>query len=121
MIRAGLVQKVSTTLGLWQLERRTAYLSGDDLVASPFVQAFQVEEQLAYQLKTIRRRLREQKAGMPEIKKRRVALDPDALGSALKLRGDESLTLILTRAVDKPIVVLCRRKDTREGSETSRV
>jgi SAM-dependent methyltransferase len=108
-IRAGLVRQVGTALELWQLEAHIAYLSGDEPIASPFVQGFEIEERLSFGLKPIRRRLRELGVGVLEIKKRGVALDPDVFRRRLKLRGSENRTLILTRVGDKPVAFLCRR------------
>jgi hypothetical protein len=121
VIRAGLVRQVGTLLGLWQLERRIAYLSGDEQVVSPFVQGFEVQEQLPFGLKPLRRRLRELGVGVLEIKKRGVALDPDDFRRRLKLRGSESKTLILTRIGDKPVAFLCQRKrhDKSQGLPVS--
>ncbi len=121
VIRAGLVQQVATTLGLWQLDRRIAYLSGDETVVSPFVQGFEVDETLPLNPKTIRRRLRELGVRILEIKIRGVALDPDAFRRQLKLRGDESRTLVVTRIGDRPVAYICRRKQTREVNTTSHV
>lgn len=121
VIRAGLVQQVGTTLGLWQLDGRIAYLSGDTLTISPFIQGFEVEEVLPFGLKPLRRRLRELGVGVLEIKKRGVALDPDGFRRRLKLRGDESKTLIVTRVGEKPIALLCQRKKTRGVTETPHV
>jgi SAM-dependent methyltransferase len=121
VIRAGLVQQVGTTLGLWRLDDRIAYLSGDTPIASPFVHGFEVEEILPFGLKSLRRRLRELGVGVLEIKKRGVALDPDAFRRRLKLRGAGSKTLIITRVGDKPVALLCQRKKTWEISETPHV
>lgn len=121
VIRAGLVQQVATLLGLWQLDRRIAYLSGDGAVVSPFVQGFEVDEALPFSLKTIRQRLRELGVRILEIKMRGVALDPDVFRRQLKLRGNESRTLIVTRIGDRPVAYICRRKQTREVTETSHV
>jgi len=121
VIRAGLVRQVGTLLGLWQLERRIAYLSGNEQVVSPFVQGFEVLEQLPFGLKPLRRRLRELGVGVLEIKKRGVALDPDDFRRRLQLRGRESRTLILTRIGDRPVAFICRRNAPREAARTSHV
>jgi hypothetical protein len=109
VIRAGLVQQVGAVLGLWRLDERIAYLSGDEPLASPWVQCFEVEETLPFGLKPLRRRLGQLGVGVLEIKKRGLALDPDAFRRRLKLSGSESKTLILTRLQDKPQAFICRR------------
>jgi hypothetical protein len=121
VIRAGLVQQVALTLDLWQLDARIAYLSADNPVASPLVQGFKIQEELAFNRKTLRRRLRELGVGVLEIKKRGVALDPDAFRRELKLKGIHSKTLIVTRIGDRPVAYLCQRTKTRDAREASRV
>jgi hypothetical protein len=121
VIRAGLVQQVAITLDLWQLDRRIAYLSGDSPIASPLVQSFRIHEELAFNQKTVRRRLRELGVGILEIKKRGVALDPDAFRRGLKLKGVHSRTLVVTRIGDRPVAFLCRRIKTRDARAASRV
>jgi hypothetical protein len=110
LIRAGLVGQVGALLGLWQLDPHIAYLSGDEEVPSPLVQGFEIEEKIAFGLKPIRQRLRELNVGTLEIKKRGLALDPDAFRCRLKLSGGESKTLVVTRLVDGPSAFICRRK-----------
>ncbi len=119
VIRAGLVRHAGAALGLWQLDARIAYLSGDEPLASPMVQGFEVEEQLAFGLKSLRRRLRELGVGVLEIKKRGMALEPDVFRRRLKLSGNESKTLILTRIGDKPVALLCQRKTEAKGLQSS--
>jgi hypothetical protein len=109
VIRAGLVQQVGAALGLWRLDARIAYLSGDEPLASLFVQGFEVEESLPFGLKPLRRRLGELGVGVLEIKKRGLELDPDTFRRRLKLSGSESKTLILTRLQGKPLAFICRR------------
>jgi hypothetical protein len=117
VIRAGLVQQVAALLGLWQIDRRIAYLSGNESVNSPFVQEFEIEEWEPYSLKRIRRRLRELDVGVLEIKKRGLSIDPDVLRRRLKLAGSEKRTLILTRIGQKAFAFICRRK-TKEVEMT---
>jgi hypothetical protein len=109
VIRSGLVQQVGAALGLWRLDELIAYLSGDEPLASPWVQGFEVEETLPFGLKPLRRRLGQLGVGVLEIKKRGLALDPDAFRRRLKLSGSESKTLILTRLQGRPLAFICRR------------
>ena len=123
VIRAGLVQNVGTLLGLWQIDRRIAYLSGDRLCVSPLVQPFEIEEFSPFGVKTIRKRVLERDIGVLEIKTRGMGVDPDSLRHQLKLRGSKSRTLILTRVGDRPVAFLCKRihrKPAREAHMTSR-
>ena len=79
------------------LAEQIAYLTSDAALTSPFVSSFRVREVLPAETRALSRALRERGIGRLEIKKRGVDIDPAAFRTALKLRGDESATLILTR------------------------
>ncbi len=110
VVRAGLVRQVGTRLGLWQLDPRIAYLSGDEPVTSPLVTGFEVEEVLRWGMKAVRQRLRALDVGTLEIKRRGVPLDPDEIRRRLKLRGSGHRTLIVVRiGSGAPLALVCRR------------
>ncbi|MDQ1204402.1 hypothetical protein QE377_000761 [Microbacterium sp. SORGH_AS 862] len=78
-------------------------------MTSPFVQSFRVREQLPADEKKLARALRERGVGTLEIKKRGVDVDPAKLRTRLKLTGDASATLLLTRIGDKRTAILADR------------
>jgi hypothetical protein len=108
VIRAGLVRPLANRLGLVQIDPHLAYLTGPDVVATPFARGFQVDERHPFNLKTLNRRLRALHVGTVELKKRGIALEPDALRPRLKLAGPEARTVIFTRLGDEPIMLICR-------------
>ncbi len=97
VIRARLIGEVARALSAGMLAEGIAYLTGDDALTSPFVSSFRVREVLPSDAKALGRALRDRGIGILEIKKRGVDVDPAVLRTKLKLRGDESATLILTR------------------------
>ncbi|ANG85084.1 class I SAM-dependent methyltransferase [Microbacterium aurantiacum] len=97
VIRARLIGDVARSLEAGMLDPQIAYLTSDAALTSPFVQSFRVREELPTDAKALARALRERGIGTLEIKKRGVDVDPAALRTKLKLRGDESATLLLTR------------------------
>jgi arsenate reductase-like glutaredoxin family protein len=62
---------------------------------------------MPFHLKTLRAYLRERGVGRVTVKKRGSPITPEALTAKLKLTGDESRTLIMTRHQGKPIVMIC--------------
>ena len=62
-----------------QLDAQIAYLTGPELVATPFARAWPVITWLPFGLKALRARLRELSAGAVTVKKRGSPLDADAL------------------------------------------
>lgn len=109
VIRARLIGDVARSLEAGMLDPQIAYLTSDAALTSPFVQSFRVREELPTDVKALARALRERGIGTLEIKKRGVDIDPAALRTKLKLRGDDSATLLLTRVGTKRRAILADR------------
>ncbi len=109
VIRARLIGDVARSLDAGMLDEHIAYLTSDAAVTSPFVASFQVREVLPAEPKALAKALRERGIGRLEIKKRGVDVDPAALRTKLKLRGDESATLFVTRIGQKRVAILAER------------
>ncbi|WP_460774503.1 class I SAM-dependent methyltransferase [Microbacterium sp. GXF7504] len=97
VIRARLIGDVARALDAGMLAPGIAYLTSDAALTSPFVQSFQVREELPTDVKGLGKALRARGIGRLEIKKRGVDVDPAQLRPKLKLAGPEEATLILTR------------------------
>ncbi|WP_255604657.1 class I SAM-dependent methyltransferase [Mycolicibacterium xanthum] len=95
VIRAGLVRHYAARHGLWQLDPEIAYLSGDRLPAG--VRGFEVLDALAFHERHLRQALSARGVGAVEILVRGLDVDPDALRSRLRLRGDAAATVVLAR------------------------
>ena len=98
VVRAGLVRHYAARHGLWQLDPAIAYLSGDRL--PPGVRGFEVLEHLAFDERRLRQALAALDCGALEILVRGVGsvqADPDALRRRLRLRGGQSLSVVITR------------------------
>jgi hypothetical protein len=106
VVRAGLVRHYGARHGLWQLDERIAYLTGD--TPPPGVRAFRVLEHGPYNEKSLRAVLRKHEIGRLEILIRGLAIDPDALRRRLKLQGPAEATAVLTRIGRSPVAFLCR-------------
>jgi hypothetical protein len=109
VIRARLIGDVARALRAGMLDEHIAYLTSDEPVTSPFVHSFRVRETLPADVKGLARALRERGIGRLEIKKRGVDVDPAALRTKLKLRGDDEATLLLTRIGAKRVAILADR------------
>lgn len=97
VIRARLIGEVARSLQAGMLDEHIAYLTSDAALTSPFVQSFRVREVLPADTKALGRALRERGIGTLEIKKRGVDIDPAVLRKTLKLKGEASATLFVTR------------------------
>jgi hypothetical protein len=105
VVRAGLVRHYAARHGLWQLDPRIAYLTGD--AVPPGVRGFRIIEQLKYSEKALRQELARLDCGVAEILVRGVDVDPAVLRPRLKLRGSASLSVVLTRIGRTPVAFVC--------------
>ncbi|MBS9371448.1 THUMP-like domain-containing protein [Rhodococcus sp. B50] len=105
IVRAGLVRHYAAAHGLWQLDPRIAYLTGDRLPDG--VRGFRIVDRLKYSEKTLRQALARHDCGAVEILVRGVDVDPAVLRPRLKLRGSASLSVVLTRIGRTPEAFVC--------------
>jgi hypothetical protein len=110
VVRAGLVRHYAARHGLWQLDPDIAYLSGDRLPEN--VRGFEVLEELAFSDRRLRQALSARDVGAAEILVRGVDVDPDALRSRLRLRGSQSVSVVIARigsgAASRATAFICR-------------
>ncbi|AQZ66868.1 methyltransferase [[Actinomadura] parvosata subsp. kistnae] len=107
-VRAHLVGEVAELVGGRLLDPMIAYITSDAEVATPWASAYEVDDIFPFSLKKLRTALRERQIGNVTIKKRGSAIDIERLRTDLRLKGDNSLVVILTRIADKPSVILCK-------------
>jgi hypothetical protein len=113
IVRAGLVDVLAERLGLHRLDDAEEYLTGDELVESPFVAPFEVVEDLPNNPKEIRRAVRQGDYGQAEIKCRHVPVKAEEIRRKLPLNGSKPVSLIYTRQGGRTRVVLCHRPQRR--------
>ncbi|MBV8928713.1 MAG: class I SAM-dependent methyltransferase [Mycobacteriaceae bacterium] len=110
VVRAGLVRQYAARHGLWQLDPKIAYLSGDSL--PPGVRGFEVIESIPFEQRRLRQALSTLDAGVVEILVRGVDVDPARLRPRLRLRGTRQLSVVITRIGAGPaaraVAFICR-------------
>lgn len=107
LIRAGLVTDAAAAYGGRLLDPTIAYFTTDSAPDSPWLRSWQILDWLPFNLKKLRAYLRERGVGSVTVKKRGTAVTPAALIPRLKLKGDATRTLVLTRCKDRQIVLIC--------------
>ncbi|MBZ0275827.1 MAG: methyltransferase domain-containing protein [Anaerolineae bacterium] len=107
ILRAGLVEDVALAVGAVMLDETIAYLTTDTAPESVWVRSWPVLDWMPFNLKHLRAYLRERNVGRVTVKKRGSAITPEELIPRLKLKGDESRVLVLTRCQEKQIVLIC--------------
>ena len=105
--RAGLVQELGRQLGAWQLDPLTAFLSLDRGVSTPFARTLRVVASLPWHEREVARRLRGLGVGTVDIRRRGLAGDVGLIRRRLRLRGDRSATIVITRRAGRPWGLIC--------------
>lgn len=117
VVRAGLVRQYAAQLGWRRIDPHIAYLTGDSLgepVRSGLLPGQRVFEVLdTVPVKRLKPALSSLSCGRLEVLVRGVDLDPDKLRKNMKLRGQESLTVVVARVGDTPLAVIGREAPLR--------
>lgn len=109
VVRAGLVNLLCETQGLFRLDDADEYLTCSQPVSTPFARGFRVEAVLPRNEKQVRQYLRQRGIGIVEIKCRQVPLNVEQLRRGLNLKGDHSAILIYARIAGKTRVLVTQR------------
>lgn len=109
IIRARLIGDLARANGAWMLSEGIAYLTADREFATPFARGFRVIERLPADERHLRQALHSRGVGTLEIKKRGVDVDPAALRTRLKLKGESTATVVLTREEGRHVALLVER------------
>ena len=100
--------------GLQPLSVGEGYLTADSPLPSRLVTSFEVIEELPFDMRRVKAMLRLRSIGQLEIKQRGVSYNPRELNRALKPRGDNIATLLITSRNSGVIAILARRRDQKE-------
>ncbi|WP_214414874.1 class I SAM-dependent methyltransferase [Sphaerisporangium fuscum] len=106
-VRAHLVAEVAALVDGHLLDPHIAYITGDGTAVTPWASRYEVLETLPFSLKRLRASLRERGIGAVTLKKRGSALDLERLRKDLRLSGDNSCVVALTRIGERPFAFVC--------------
>jgi SAM-dependent methyltransferase len=106
VIRAGVVEQLAAQLDAYKIDAEIAYLTADQRHDTPFARCFAIDDSFPFQLKRLRRYLRERGVGRVIIKKRGSPLEPDSLRRQLRLSGSEEKVLFLTQTEGEATVIV---------------
>ena len=109
VVRAGLIDLVAQRLGLNRLDGAEEYLTGDSLMPSAFVHAFEVLAELPNNEQTLRAWLRSSDFGQVEIKCRHIPIKVESLRKRLPLPGNQPGVVIFARIDGKSRIICARR------------
>jgi SAM-dependent methyltransferase len=110
--RAGLVAEFASTVDGVVADPTIAFVYADTAAATPFARCLEVVDRLPVAVKRLRAALQARGVGRLEIRKRGSPLDVEKLRRDLRLTGDGSGILVLTRVAGAPAALLCRPSPT---------
>jgi SAM-dependent methyltransferase len=106
LIRSGLMGEFAIENNLKLIDKKIAYLSSAELITSPWLKTYEIQQQFPLDIKILSKELAKRDIGILEIKKRGVDLTPEELRKKLKLRGKGAASLIITKRDDTRIALL---------------
>ncbi len=106
VIRAHLVAEVAEDLAGGLIDETIAYVTSDELRPTPYATPYEITDVLPFNLKHLKKLMREREIGVAVIKKRGSAVEPEDLRKKLKLEGVNSCVIVLTRAAGAPTMLL---------------
>ncbi len=118
LLRAGLLDGFALEHRLARVADGVDYLTGERMISTPFLTAFQVLDVLPLDLKRLRRLIAKNEIGTLEIKVRGVDCVPETLRRQLDLGGERAATLLVIGGSGPVRAVLAQRASTG-GSITS--
>ncbi|MFF3845197.1 methyltransferase domain-containing protein [Streptomyces sp. NPDC002328] len=108
VIRAHLVADVARDLDGGLVDETIAYVTADDLRPTPYAAAYEITDQLPFNVKKLKALLRERGVGVLTVKKRGSAVEPEELRKKVKPQGPNAATVFLTRVAGAPTMLVGR-------------
>ncbi|MGW6564670.1 THUMP-like domain-containing protein [Streptomyces sp. NPDC054975] len=108
VIRAHLVAEVAEELSGGLVDETIAYITADALTPTPFATAYEITDELPFNLKKLKALLREREVGTLTVKKRGSAVEPEEIRRRVKPKGPNAATVFLTRVAGAPTMLIGR-------------
>ncbi|MGW4158389.1 THUMP-like domain-containing protein [Streptomyces sp. NPDC004788] len=106
VIRAHLVAEVAAELDGGLVDETIAYVTADELRPTPYAAAYEITDELPFNLKKLKALLREREVGTLTVKKRGSAVEPEEIRRRVKPKGPNSATVLLTRVAGAPTMLI---------------
>ncbi|MEV7088972.1 class I SAM-dependent methyltransferase [Streptomyces sp. NPDC093085] len=120
VIRAHLVAEVAEEIAGGLIDETIAYITTDGAHPTPYATAYEITDELPFNLKKLKALLRDREVGVLTVKKRGSAVEPEELRRRLKLKGPNTATVFLTRAAGAPTMLLGHPTPVPGGEAVSR-
>ena len=108
IIRAGLVQELGSKIGYHLIDSKLALLTGSHILQSDFGKIYKVEQIMKYNLKEVRKYVRENEIGELIIKTRGFPESVEKFRKKIKLKGNNLVVMFILRKGDDHIIVFAQ-------------
>ncbi|MFB6629427.1 SAM-dependent methyltransferase [Streptomyces sp. NPDC056362] len=108
VIRAHLVAEFAEELDGGLIDETIAYVTADALAPTPYAAAYEITDELPFNLKKLKALLREREVGTLTVKKRGSAVEPEEIRRKVKPKGPNAATVLLTRVAGAPTMLIGR-------------
>jgi SAM-dependent methyltransferase len=108
ILRANLVKDMTHECNGAMLNESIAYFTTSEKPDSVWIRAWQIVDWMPFNLKKLKTYLRERNIGNITVKKRGSPITLEELTQKLKLKGNNTCTLVLTQLNSEPIVIICK-------------
>ncbi|MDP8203019.1 MAG: class I SAM-dependent methyltransferase [Candidatus Tenebribacter mawsonii] len=105
IIRAGLVQELGSELDYMLIDSKLALLTGSQIIECDFGNIYEVDKVMKYDLKQVRKYVREKEIGELIVKTRGFPESTEQFRKKIKLNGDNSVIMFILRIGDNHIIV----------------
>ncbi|MEV8229614.1 methyltransferase domain-containing protein [Streptomyces sp. NPDC079167] len=106
VIRAHLVAEIVERCDGRLIDETIAYVTSDRPYESDATAAYEITDQLPFNMKKLKALLRERRVGVLTVKKRGSAVEPEELRRKMKLQGPHAATVFLTRVAGAPTMLI---------------
>ncbi|MEU7010836.1 class I SAM-dependent methyltransferase [Streptomyces sp. NPDC046332] len=106
VIRAHLVAEVAEELDGGLIDETIAYVTADALTPTPYATAYEITDELPFNLKKLKALLRDREVGTLTVKKRGSAVEPEEIRRRVKPKGPNAATVVLTRVAGAPTMLI---------------
>ncbi|MFD9910609.1 methyltransferase domain-containing protein [Streptomyces sp. NPDC059063] len=106
VIRAHLVADVAALVEGGLIDETIAYVTSDVAREVAYASAYEITDQMPFNVKKLKALLRERGVGVLTVKKRGSAVEPEELRRKVKPQGSGSATVFLTRVAGAPTMLL---------------
>ncbi|MFD8800597.1 class I SAM-dependent methyltransferase [Streptomyces atroolivaceus] len=106
VIRAHLVADIVERCEGRLIDETIAYVTSDRPYESDATTAYEITDQMPFNMKKLKALLRQRQVGVLTVKKRGSAVEPEELRRKMKLQGPHAATVFLTRVAGAPTMLI---------------